>query len=203
MDKQDRRYRWYHGAMFYGGIISLTWVLGKLAQLGQGRGTPKLGESIWGNAAYNEFYNNLRQPRFAPPDWVFAPVWTLNNVLCIWGLLRVLNLPKHTPGRNAFVALQGVVWLAFSAFNGLYFGLRSPINGAIDTLIGFGATIASVYVALFRLRDKGAALSQSTILPWLTIASATATTVALWNRDEHYGTEPRVEPHPGWLRRTR
>jgi tryptophan-rich sensory protein len=196
----SRRWRWYHGALFYAGVQALTFGLGKIVQRRGGHTSPELGESIWGNTANNAFYNRLRQPVFAPPDWVFGPVWTTNNALCIWGLLRVLNMPKDTAGRIVFLTLQGLVWLCFSSFNALYFGLRSPINGAIDTNVGLAATIASMYIALFRLRDTLAALSQSTILPWLVLASATATTVALWNRDEFYGTDALIDPEPEWVR---
>ncbi|MEN9938837.1 MAG: hypothetical protein RLZZ387_5416 [Chloroflexota bacterium] len=78
--------------------------------------------------------------------------------------------------------------------------LRSPINGAISTNIGFAATVASIYVALFRLHDGQAALSQSTILPWLVLATATANTVAAWNRDEHYDVGPLLRPAAGWVK---
>lgn len=193
---QDKvvRWRWYHGLLFYAGVQALSFGLGKLVQRHDGQNHPKLGESLVGNSENDAFYNRLRQPVFAPPDWSFAPVWTLNNALCIWGGLHVLNLPKGTPGRQAFLSLQALVWLCFSAFNALYFGLRSPINGAINTNIGLLGTIATMYVALTQLKDRRAALSQSTILPWLVLASATATTVAAWNRDEHYDVGPCIEP---------
>lgn len=199
-DEGQRRWRWYHAAAFYAGVQALSYGLGVLAKRGRGASSPRLGESIVGNPANDAFYNRLTQPVFAPPDWVFAPVWTLNNLLCLWGLLRVLNMPTGRAGRSAFLWLQGTVWLAFAAFNGLYFGLRSPISGAISTNIGFAATVASMYVALFRLRDGRAALSQSTILPWLVLATATANTVAAWNRDELYDAGPFLHPAAGWAK---
>lgn len=195
---ERRRWRWYHGVAFYAGVQALSFALGELVKRGGGENQPQLGESLVGNTANNEFYNRLVQPIFAPPDWSFAPVWTLNNALCIWGLLHALNLPKGTRGRASFIGLQGTVWACFTAFNALYFGLRSPINGAVNTNIGLAATLASMYVALFRLRDGRVALSQSTILPWLCVASATATAVAAWNRDEFYNAGPFVAPAPDW-----
>lgn len=127
-------------------------------------------------------------------------MWTTNNASCVWGLLRVLNMPKDMLDRTAFLTLQGMVWLCFSLFNALYFGVRSPTNGAVDTNIGLAATIAIMYIAPFRLGDTRAALSRSTILPWLVLASATATTVALWNRDEFYGTDALIDPEYEWVR---
>lgn len=198
--EQQARWRWYHGVGFYVAVQGLAFGLGKLAERTQ-RGTKaELGETVLGNESYNAFYNAKQQPIFAPPDWSFAPVWTLNNALCIWGLLRVLNMPKETQGRDAFLALQATTWASYTAFNGLYFGLRSPINGAIDTNIGLAATLASFYVALFHLRDSRVVLSQATIVPWLLLAAPTATAVAAWNNDEFYGTGPLAEPPQGWVK---
>jgi tryptophan-rich sensory protein len=200
-NKSAKQWRWYHVAMFYVGIQALSFALGKIAQRNGGQNNPKLGESIIGNIDNNAFYNRLKQPIFAPPDWVFAPVWTINNALCLWGLLRVLNMPKGTPGRDSFLALQAAVWFCFATFNAVYFGLRSPINGAISTKLGLVGTIASMYVAVRKLKDTRTALSQSTILPWLILASATATTVAAWNNDDFYNTAPFVEAAPGWVKK--
>jgi tryptophan-rich sensory protein len=204
MHNQERnssgKWRWYHGLLFFGVIQAFEFGLGKLAQVALGQNKPKVGASVVGNSANDEFYNSLKQPTFAPPDWSFAPVWTLNNALCIWGLLQVLNMPKERRGRNLFLTLQGVVWFCFTAFNGAYFGMRSPVNGAILTDIGLGATVASVYVALAQLKDGRTALSQSTILPWLLLAGPTATTVAAWNRDDFYNAGPFVEADPQWVK---
>lgn len=194
------KWRWYHGLLFFGVIQAFEFGLGKLAQMVLGRNQPKVGASVVGNAANDQFYNSLKQPTFAPPDWSFAPVWTLNNALCIWGLLRVLNMPQEKPGRTPFLALQALVWFCFTTFNAAYFGMRSPVNGAILTDIGLGGTLASIYVALAQLKDERVALSQSTVLPWLLLAGPTATTIAAWNRDDFYNAGPFVEAAPQWVK---
>jgi len=79
----EKRWRWYHGMAFYAGVQAVSFGLGKLAQRAGGTNDPRLGESLTGNDSNNTFYNRLAQPVFAPADWVFAPVWTLNNALCI------------------------------------------------------------------------------------------------------------------------
>lgn len=195
-----KKWRWYHGVLFYVGVQVASLTLGKAVQSVSVSGNPKLGESFTGNADNDAFYNSLKQPTFAPPDWVFPPVWIVNNALCVWGLLRVLNMPTQKPGRTPFVISQSLVWLCFTTFNASYFGLRSPINGAVNTNIGLICTIISVYVALFQLQDTPATLSQSTILPWLLLASPTATAVAIWNKDEYYNVEPLMDPPSKWVK---
>lgn len=196
------KWRWYHGVLFYAGVQAVSYGLGKLVQSAKAQSQPEIDEQILGNESYNEFYNNLNQPVFAPPDWSFAPAWTLNNALAIYGLLRVLNMPQEKPGRSEFLALQTAFWVVFVGFNPLYFGLRSPILGAVDTNVGLALTAASEYVAASQLKDDKTALSQSTTLIWLILAAATATTVAIWNEDEFFKSRPLVEPslRSGWLK---
>lgn len=194
--EQQPKWRWYHGAMFYvivqGALIG-GWLVKKL--------TASREESTGTGAGSNDaFYNNLRQPRFAPPDWVFGPVWFINNVLAIWGGVRVLNMEQGRPGRGTFLGLQAGSWLSYASFNALFFSLGSLINGALVTVVDLFLTIASLWVALFRLKDGRAALSLSTLLPWLLIASATSSLLALWNRDRLYQAGPVVEPNPTWVK---
>lgn len=196
------KWRWYHGVLLYAGVQAVSFGLAKIVKSFNERSEPKLTEQIAGNKDYNEFYNSQKQPVFAPPDWAFAPAWTLNNTLMIWGLLRALNMPKEKKGRDEFLALQAAFWVVFVAFNPLYFGLRSPILGAIDTNIGLILTAASEYVAVSKLKDTEVAVSQSTTLIWLTLAAVTATAIAAWNEDEFFGSRPFVEPSAlsGWVK---
>jgi len=196
----SRRYGWRAGLAFYLGIQAASFGLGLIAKRAKGQSQPRPGESLIGNEANNDYYNSLRQPVFAPPDWSFAPVWTLNNALQIWGLLHVLNLPPETPGRSSFLTLQGAFWGTFVAFNPLYFGLRSPVLGAATTQAGLTLTAASAVVAAFEMKNRQALASLATVLPWLVIAGATSGAVALWNRDDLLDAGPFVEPAEGWVK---
>lgn len=73
-----KKWRWYHGVLIYAGVQAVSFGLGKLVQTIKEQSKPKIDEQVLGNESYNEFYNNLKQPVFAPPDWSFAPAWTLN-----------------------------------------------------------------------------------------------------------------------------
>ena len=195
-----RRFGWRAGLAFYAGVQATSFGLGLLAKRAKGLTRPGPADSLVGNDAYNAYYNGLRQPVFAPPDRAFAPVWTVNNALQIWGLLHALNLPPETPGRTAFLRLQAGFWASFIAFNPLYFGLRSPVLGAAVTQTGLALTTASAGVAAAQMRDRKALLSLSTVWPWLLIAGATSTAMALWNRDDFLAAGPFVEPSPGWVK---
>ncbi len=135
-------------------------------------------------AGYNgneAFYNHFQQPDIAPPDWAFAPVWLFNNVTSLYAGLTVANLPKGTPGRKAFLILEGTQWVLFAAFSPLYFGLKSPVLGAIDTAAGLGVTTASLAVAT-RVHKK-AALGILPRFVWLMLATYVSVYVAVKNSD--------------------
>ena len=156
------RYRWWHAAAV-GAVANAASAL---------------------PAGYNgdePFYDAFDKPPGAPPGWAFAPVWAVNNLTTLWSNLRVANLPVGTPGRRIALGLEAASWGAFSAFTGLYFGLRSPVLGAADTVAGFATTAASVAVTA-RL-DRRAAWALVPRLAWLGLASYVSVGTALRNRD--------------------
>jgi benzodiazapine receptor len=147
-----------------------------------------------------EFYRSERLPVFAPPPVAFPIAWGINSISALAGGLHVLNLPRRTPGRTEFLRLQSVAWLLFAAFDGAYFGLRSPINAALVTVAYSAVTAASVDVALRRMKDPYAALSLATTVAWLLLANPVAVAQATWNRDSFWNAGPLIEPKRGWVK---
>lgn len=144
-------------------------------------------------AGYNgdeAFYNNFIQPALAPPDWAFAPAWLFNNITSLYALWRIANLSPNQEGRRTFLWLEGVNWVLFALFTALYFGLKSPILGAVDTVLGLILTGASLFVS-YRI-DRVSALN---ILPrflWLLLASYVSVYVALYNKDLLFDLGPFI-----------
>lgn len=192
------RWRWYHGLAFYFIIQVLTFATSALVSVASGNKSKNTRETIFGDTSY---FKNLKQVKITPPSWFFAPAWTVNNICTIYGALRVLNMPKETPGRNAFLTLQAATWLEFVAFNAAYFSLRSPINAFVLTVLFLLFTIASGFVAIFRMKDTRVALSLGTLFIWLIVATTAATTQMLWNKDELYDVGPFTKPDPRLVKR--
>jgi tryptophan-rich sensory protein len=192
------RWRWYHGALFYGLIQGLGYGIDQLVSRASGR----VPLDAWAeDDPDKKYFRSLRQAVFAPPAWAFAPAWTINNISVIWGTLRVLNMPREAEGRNAYLALQAATWVDFVLFRAAYFGLRSPINALALTSLYLVLTVASGAVALFKLKDSKVALSLATLFVWLLIATPTAAGQALWNRDALYDVGPFAKPPRGWSER--
>lgn len=188
---RSQKWRWYHGIVFYIVVQALTIGLAGLTSKMRGNEVKSLRDTF-GDVSY---FKKLKQSVITPPSWVFGPAWTINNISTIYGNLRVLNMSKDAPGRDAYLALQATSWLNFVIFSAAYFSLRSPINAFFLTVNMFFLTIASMIVSIFRLRDTRVALSLATLMIWLTIAATAATFQALWNRDDLYNVGPFAKPN--------
>jgi tryptophan-rich sensory protein len=169
----------------------LTFGLSGLVSLARGNRGQSLREAAFGDVSY---FERLKQVKITPPSWAFGPAWLVNNISVLWGTWQVLNKPQQTPGRTAYLALQGVSWVDFVLFNAAYFSLRSPLNALVLTFVMFLLTIVSGLVALFQLKDTKVALSLATLFLWLIVALTAATFQALWNKDDFYQVGPFVQP---------
>lgn len=127
------------------------------------------------------FYDAFTRPALAPPDWLFAPMWLALNITSLMALSQVANAPSLTRAHRNFFVLEGVGWGLFAAFSGLYFGLRSPVLGAVDTLAGLLVGLAS-FAVVWRLNRRAALLILPRVL-WLVLATYVSVSVALNNAD--------------------
>lgn len=82
-------------------------------------------------AAIPAWYVNLNKPSFAPPNWIFGPVWTILYLLM--GISFYLILKRGWKKKAVKTAAN--FFLAQLALNFLwspiFFGLRSPLLGLI------------------------------------------------------------------------
>jgi translocator protein len=138
-----------------------------------------------GYAGDKVFYNSFLLPSIAPPDWVFAPVWLFLNITSLIALYRIANLPA-SKNRSNFLVSEALGWILFAIFTTVYFLMKSPILGAIDTVLGLVVAIYSI--ALARTIDRRAALCIFLRLVWLCLASYVSVWVALYNQDQLFST---------------
>lgn len=94
------------------------------------------------------WYSQLIKPFFAPPSWVFGPVWTVLYILIAisYGYVVYLFFTKKI---SFIVLLPFILNLIFNfAFTPLQFGLQSNILAAVDILLVLGTLIWAL-VAIF------------------------------------------------------
>lgn len=90
-------------------------------------------------------YTQLIKPSWAPPSWVFGPVWTvLYTIIFIsFGMVLYRALTKQIPW---IVALPFVLNLVFNfAFTPIQFGLKNNLLASIDIVLVLGTLVWALF----------------------------------------------------------
>jgi tryptophan-rich sensory protein len=114
------------------------------------------------------FYSGLARPRWAPPAWLFGPVWTLLYAMmgiAVWMVWRERGLAA---ARTAF-ALFFAQLAANALWSWLFFGLHRGAMAFADILL-LWILIAATILSFWRIRRLAAAL----LVPYLLWASYAA-----------------------------
>ena len=128
-----------------------------------------------------QLYNKkLTQAPWAPPAWLFAPAWTVNNFFLLLALQRLLA--SDIPQKKKLLVKQAIIWVIFFSFGYVYFNKKSPLLAAAWT-ISDAALAASSFVTLYKV-DKPTAWQYSPLLGWTAFASTLAGYQALTNDDD-------------------
>lgn len=122
------------------------------------------------------WYAGLVKPGFTPPNWLFAPVWTLLYAMMAFALWRILSLPKDLPGRSGAITIFFVQLALNCLWSWAFFGARSPLAGLVVILALIVAIIATIRA--FWPLDRVAAWLLAPYLAW--VAYATALNGAVW-----------------------
>jgi len=88
-----------------------------------------------------EWYTTLIKPTWAPPSWLFGPVWTvLYAIIAVsFGTVFYKAFTKEIPW---IVALPFALNLVFNfAFTPIQFGLKNNLLASIDILLVVGTRI--------------------------------------------------------------
>jgi benzodiazapine receptor len=119
-------------------------------------------------SAIPTWYAVLEKPFFAPPNWLFAPIWITLYFLMGVSLYIVWNIwISRGPVRTA-IYLFGIQLVLNALWPALFFGLESPFLGLIEIAILWVAIALTVF-RFYRI-SKQAALLLLPYISWVTVA---------------------------------
>lgn len=125
------------------------------------------------------WYASLIKPAFAPPAWLFGPVWSVLYVIIAitYGRVFYLTIKKIIPAK---VAMPFILNLIFNfAFSPIQFGLQNNFLAAVDILLILG-TIIWEMIAIWPY-SRAIAKWQIPYLAWVSFATILQLTVTWLN----------------------
>ncbi len=126
------------------------------------------------------WYQQLVKPSWAPPSFLFGPVWTVLYLLIAisFGKVFLMAFQKRIP---LIVILPFVLNLIFNfAFSPIQFGLRNNLLASIDILLVL-ITIIWAMVAIYP-HTRWIAYIQIPYLLWVSFATILQITITYLNR---------------------
>jgi tryptophan-rich sensory protein len=126
-----------------------------------------IGLLIGANNVPGNWYESLAKPWFNPPNWVFAPAWSILYVIIgIVGARTWLS-----PLRRSMAMRLWFAQLVFNfAWSPAFFGLQDPMS-ALIIILGLLISVAGFVVVSWR-QDRAAALLFLPYLAWVAFATA-------------------------------
>ncbi len=133
------------------------------------------------NKTYN-WYSQLIKPAWAPPSWLFGPVWTvLYAIIAVsFGTVFYKVFSKQIPW---VVALPFALNLLFNfIFTPIQFGLKNNLLAAIDILLVLVTVVWALYVVWHIPALRFVAYVNIPYFVWVTFATILQLTITYLNR---------------------
>ena len=123
----------------------------------------------WGSADAPTVYASLSRPNWAPPAWVFGPVWSALYLLLAAAAAWAAQEPSSPQQRRGLTTLA-VLLLPLALWSWCFFAWRSSALSLACILMLDGLVLATL-LQLWPVR-RGAALLLAPLLAWVLFASA-------------------------------
>jgi translocator protein len=133
--------------------------------------------AVGGLAAANsrEVYAGLAQPPWAPPSWLFGPVWTV-----LYLLIAVSGwLCRRAGGTRREFAWYALGLLLNAAWTPLFFGLGAYTPALVEIVVLDAVIVGTILT--FRRRSTTAAALQLPYLAWALFATALNAAIVVLN----------------------
>ena len=125
--------------------------------------------SIFTAGAIPNWYAALNKPDLAPPNWVFAPVWTTLYILM--GIAAYLVWDKGWKNKDVKVALDlfGAQLVLNIFWSIIFFGMKNPLYAFIEIIVLWLAI--ALTISKFNKIEKNAAYLMVPYIIWVSFAA--------------------------------
>ena len=131
---------------------------------------------------YN-WYSQLIKPTWAPPSWLFGPVWTVLYAIIAasFGTVFYKAFTKQIPW---VAALPFILNLAFNfAFTPIQFGLKNNLLASLDIVLVLGTLVWALYSIWHATSDlRWIVYINIPYLLWVTFATYLQFTITYLNK---------------------
>lgn len=137
--------------------------------------------SIVTQSSIATWYPTLIKPSFNPPNWIFAPVWTLLFILM--GISAGLFWDKYEEDKE--LVKKGMLFFAIQlVFNALWSYLFFSLNNLLLASIEIILLLLLIYetYVIFKKMDKKASYLLIPYMLWVGFATILTVTIYLLNR---------------------
>jgi len=124
--------------------------------------------SLFTAASVRDWYDVLILPSFAPPSWVFGPVWIILYTSMGIAAYLIWIQKKNHESRRA-LSVYGIHLVLNTLWSILFFGLRSPGLAFVEILILLGFIMYTTI--LFWKIDTRAGWLMVPYIAWVSFAS--------------------------------
>lgn len=126
-----------------------------------------LSGSYFTSSSVNSWYRTLNKPSFTPPDWIFAPVWTL--IYLLMGISLFFVWISSNPLKYlAFIAFSAQLLLNF-LWSVIFFGFENLHFALAEIIALWGSILITIF--LFRRISNMAAYLLIPYILWVSFAA--------------------------------
>lgn len=115
------------------------------------------------------WYATLNKPFFSPPNWIFAPVWTVLYILMGYSLYLVWV--KNNPSTSLRIGVPAIFWIQLilnAVWSIIFFGMKNPTLAFIDIVVLWVSIILTIKA--FSKINKLASYLLYPYLAWVSFA---------------------------------
>ncbi|MEM5793603.1 MAG: TspO/MBR family protein [Candidatus Aenigmatarchaeota archaeon] len=105
--------------------------------------------SIFTSSSIKNWYGLINKPYFTPPNWIFAPVWTILFIMMGVSLWFVIKKPKREKNVKMGIFLFGLQLFLNILWSFLFFYMKNPLFGFIDITLLWVVVLFTITIFIY------------------------------------------------------